>query len=248
MDNIRDEIIQNVKEKFEADSNVIGLVLAGSSFNNSGINKNSDIDFVVVTISPGGQFEFYHDKGIWVEIFYEDEERIKKCFEDNDEIMINCFKDGRILIDNKGLLGELKKSAMDIVEDYEISDYNLKRLKYRLQVILLKIKNAYLKKDLDKLIFLCMYVFPHLIRGLYIINHKIPPTLGLWYDRDRILKLEGGDLLVNLFEAIKNSSSKQDIDEIYNIFMQLNNLLDSKTGGAFKGWKDKRKEHFQTFL
>jgi len=248
MDNIRDKIIQNVKKKFKADSNVIGLVLAGSSSDNNGINKNSDIDFIVITISPGGQFEFYYDKGMWVEIFYEDEERIKKCFKDNDEIMINCLKDGRILIDDRGLIKELKESAVKIAKDYNLSDYNLKRLKYRFQVMLLKIKNAYLEKDLDKLIFLCMYVFPHLIRGVYIINHKIPPTLGLWYDKDRISKLEGGELLVNLFEAIGNSNSKQDVDGIYDIFMRLNNLLDSKTGGAFKDWKDKRKKQFQTFL
>jgi hypothetical protein len=69
--------------------------------------------------------------------------------------------------------------------------------------------------------FLCMYVFPHLIRGLYIVNHKVPPTLCLWYDRDMILKLEAGDLLVDLFESIKGSPSEQDIDKIYNIFMHF---------------------------
>jgi len=248
MDSIRNKIINNVKKKFESNNNVIGLVLAGSSSGYNQINKNSDIDFIAVTVDSGGRFEFYHDKGIWVEIFYEDEERVKKCFEDNDEIMINCFKDGRILIDNKGLIKELKKLAINIAKNYRLSDYNLKRLKYRFQVMLLKIKNAYLERDLDKLIFSCMYVFPHLIRGLYIINHKIPPTLCLWYDKNRISKLEGGDLLVSLFELIRNSSGKQNIDEIYNIFMRLNNFLDSKTGGAFKEWKDKRKEHFQTFL
>ncbi len=248
MGSIRDEIINDIKKKFESNNSVIGLVLAGSSSRRSQINKNSDIDFIAVTIKSGGRFKFYHNKGIWVEIFYEDEERVKKCFKDNDEIMINCFKDGNILIDNKGLVKELKELAINIAKDYKLSDYNLKRLKYRFQVMLLKIKNAYLEKDLDKLIFLCMYVFPHLIRGLYIINHKIPPTLCLWYNKNRILKLEGGDLLVSLFELIRNSSGKQDIDEIYNIFMRLNNFLDSKTGGIFKGWEDKRKNHFQTFL
>lgn len=248
MDSKRDEIIDNMRKRFEADNNVIGLVLAGSSSDSSRVNKNSDIDFVAVTVDSGGRFEFYHDKEIWVEIFYEDEERVRKCFEDNDEIMINCFKDGRILIDSKGLIKELKELAASIGKDYRLSGYNLKKLKYRFQVMLLKIKNAYLERDLDKLIFLCMYVFPHLIRGLYIVNHKLPPTLCLWYDRDRILKLEGGDLLVDLFESIKDSSNEQDVDKIYNIFMRLNDFLDSKTGGAFRSWEDKRKKHFQTFL
>jgi len=248
MGNKRDEIIDNIRKRFEADNSVVGLILAGSSSDSSRVNKNSDIDFVAVTVNSGGRFEFYHEQRIWVEIFYEDEERVKKCFEDNDEIMINCFKDGRILIDSNGLIKELKESAINIAKDYNLSDYNLKKLKYRFQVMLLKIKNAYLERSMDKLIFLCMYVFPHLIRGLYIVNYKVPPTLCLWYDRDRILELEGGNLLVDLFESIKGSSSEQDIDKIYNAFMQLNDFLDSKTGGAFKDWKDKRKEHFQTFL
>lgn len=248
MNSIRDEIIQDTKRKFQADSNIIGLILGGSSSGHSQIRKNSDIDFVVVATKQRRGFEFYYDRGIWVEIFYEDEERIKKCFEDNDEIMINCFKDGRILIDTKRRLAKLKNLAEDITKDYKICDYNLKKLKYRFQVMLLKIKNAYLEKDIEKLTFLCMYVFPYLIRGIYIINHKIPPTLCLWYDRDKLLKLEGGDLLVNLSETIRSSSVNQNIDKIYNDFMQLKNFLDSKTGGALEGWKDKRKEHFQTFL
>lgn len=247
MINPRDKIIKALKAKFLKKKEVIGLVLAGSSSSGYILNKNSDLDFIVVTSNEGGSFEFFHDKNIWVEIFYEDEERIKKCFDDNDEIMINCFKDGEILIDNDKKLVKLKKLAKTIESGYKLSDYNLMRLKYRLQVMLLKIKNAYLEKKLDKIIFLCIYVFPHLLRGIYIINRRTPPTLSLWYDEKDISKLEGGELAVNLFKVMV-SSSNDNIDDIYNKFILLHNFLNNEMGGAIEAWKDTRRVHYQTFI
>lgn len=247
MNNLRNEIIKDLKEKFQHDKGVLGLILAGSSSTDCILNKNSDLDFIVITVNQGGRFEFYHKQGIWVEIFYEDEKRIKKCFDDNDEIMINCFKDGKILIDTKDKLAKLKNLAKTIGNEYNLSDYNLKKLKYRFQVMLLKIKNAYLEKDLDKIIFLCMYLFPYLLRGIYIVNHKIPPTLSLWFSKRNLAKLKGGELAINLFKAIIDYSNNN-IDDIYNKFILLNEFLNSQMGGALKEWKDIRKEQHQTFL
>lgn len=250
MGSIRDKIIDNVKKKFEADNNVIGLVLAGSSSDRSRINKNSDIDFVAITIDSGGRFEFYHDKGIWVEIFYEDEERVRKCFEDNDEIMINCFREGKILIDTLGTLVGLKKLAKELGKNYKLSDYSSKKLRYRFQVMTLKIRNAHLERNLENMVFLCAYVLPHLIRGVYVVNRKIPPTLGLWYSRDLFSTLKGGELVINLFETLRRSSNSSDnaVNRLYKDFIALNDFLNSEMGGTLREWRDERKALFQTFL
>lgn len=251
MPSTRNKIIQDLKKKLQSDRSVVGLLLAGSSLNSAKVNENSDLDFIVVTTDQGGRFEFYYDKEVWVEIFYEDEGRVEKCFADNDEIMINCFREGRIIIDTRGTLARLKKLAEMLGKTYNLSDYNSKKLKYRFQVMTLKIENAYLEKNLEKMVFLCAYVLPHLIRGVYVVNHKIPPTLSLWYSKELLLKLRGGELVINLFETLRHSSNGDDdetVDKLYKDFAVLNDFLNSEMGGALREWKDKRREQFQTFL
>lgn len=246
----RDKIVQDLKEKLQSDHSVVGLLLVGSSLDDTRVNKNSDLDFVVVTTDRGGRFEFYYNKEVWMEMFYEDEERIEKYFADNDEIMINCFREGRIIIDTRGTLARLKKLAKNLGKNYKLSGYSSKKLRYRFQVVTLKIKNAYLEKNLENMVFLCAYVLPHLIRGVYIVNCKIPPTLSLWYNRDLLSKLRGGELVINLFETLRHSSNGSDetVDMLYKDFTALNDFLNSEMGGALREWRGERKPLFQTFL
>lgn len=246
----RDKIVQDLKEKLQPDHSVVGLLLVGSSLDDTRINKNSDLDFIVVTADRGGRFEFYYDNEVWVEIFYEDEERIEKCFADNDEIMINCFREGKIIIDTRGTLARLKKLAENLGKNYKLSDYSSKKLRYRFQVMTLKIKNAYLERSLEKMVFLCAYALPYLIRGVYVINHNIPPTLSLWCSKNLLSKLRGGELAINLLETLKHPLSDDDkaIDRLYEDFTALNDFLNSEMGGALREWRDERKPLFQTFL
>lgn len=246
----RNKIVQDLKEKLQSDRRVVGLLLVGSSLDDTLVNENSDLDFVVVTTDRGGRFEFYHDKEVWVEIFYEDEGRIEKCFADNDEIMINCFREGRIMIDTRETLARLKKLAKNLGKNYKLSDYNSKKLRYRFQVMTLKIKNAHLERSLEKMVFLCAYVLPHLIRGVYVVNHKIPPTLSLWCSKELLSKLKGGELAISLLETLKHPSGDGDkaVDRLYKDFTTLNDFLNSEMGGALREWRDERKPLFQTFL
>jgi len=248
MKNIRDKIIQDLVKKFQFNQNVIGVLLAGSSSNSLNLNPNSDIDFIVVLSGTGAGFEFYENKGLWVEIFYENELRIRKCLKDNDEIMINCFRDGRILIDNKKILHGLKKIAISLGIKYKLSNYNLYKLRYRFKVILLKVKKAYTEEDSEKLLFLCIYAFPYLLRGIYVVNSIIPPTLNSWYDEKRLLGLDGGELIINLFKMIKSYHKDIKIHKLYKSFITVNAFLETKMGGVLKNWRNERREQYQTFL
>jgi hypothetical protein len=167
------QIIDELKGKYEKNSNVLALCITGSVAREEAILGN-DLDIILLTQEEVDSTE-YRVGEILVEVGATTVDRALSKLEANP-MYVYMWLDAKAIYDKHNSLQEIKGKATEVLNNYSPRDEDKRALKKWLTSVIDKINVAEKQNNQEKIGFLISNVLWKIIEGLYMINSKPVPA------------------------------------------------------------------------